>query len=124
MTDKTRIDPFTGEAFEAKRRNQVFAKKQNRIDYHNEQAALLSEEKAPLNKPLHENLKILKSVMGGEKEARFHIEFMRGRGFSFKHSTHNEEYKGMLVHAVYGYMWFREKDEKGKSTDYIKIIKK
>ena len=124
MTHKKRIDPYTGETFEAKRSNQIFAKTQNRKDYNNKQAALLRKEKAPINKPLHENLKILKQLIAGEKEARFHIEFMRGGGFSFKHSTHTEEYKGMFIHAVYGYMWFREKDEKGKSTDYIKIIKK
>ena len=62
MKNKTKIDPYTGETFEAKRRNQLFATRQNRIDYHNEQAALLRDEKAPANSPLHRNLQILKPV--------------------------------------------------------------
>jgi hypothetical protein len=122
MKKKTKIDPYTGLTFEAKRRNQVFATRQNRIDYHNEQAAQLRDEKAPLNKPLHENLKILKSLMEGKKEARFHKEFMLGGGFSFMHNTHSVEYKGKVVFAIYGYLWYREVDEKGHLTDYIKIV--
>ncbi len=124
MKNRTKIDPFTGEVFEAKRRNQIYATRQNRIDYHNEQAALLREQKAPLSKPLHKNLKILKSLLEGKKEASFHIQYMRGAGFSFTHCTHNEAYEGKLVHAVYGYLWFRESDERGHFTEYIKIISK
>jgi hypothetical protein len=123
MKKKTKIDPYTGLTFEAKRRNQVFATRQNRIDYHNEQAAQLRDEKAPLNKPLHENLKILKITHGREKRSQISQRvYASVAGFSFMHNTHSVEYKGKVVFAIYGYLWYREVDEKGHLTDYIKIV--
>ena len=40
---KILVDPYTGETFRPKRRNQVFASSKNRRNYHNEKAAELRD---------------------------------------------------------------------------------
>ena len=122
MRNKTRKDPYTGETFQIKRRNQRFATRQNRIDFNNEKAAVIRDIKAPFNSPLHKNLLILLELMQGKKEATFHKQFLLGRGFSFQNMTNSDEYNGEYVFAAYGYLWLQVVNDKNQLTDYIKII--
>ncbi|PKG44021.1 hypothetical protein [Psychroflexus sp. MES1-P1E] len=87
-------DPFTCEEFEPKRKNQRFANSKNRIDYHNMKANKLREEKASMDKPLSENLKILKDIMKGKNKHTVHKEFLRGKGYNF------EVYNGMYKNGT------------------------
>lgn len=124
MKVKEKIDPYTGETFYPKRRNQKFAVRQNRIDFHNDQAALIRDAKAPINSPLHRNFIIVRELMNGHKEKQFHKEFLRGRKFSFEHITHADEHGEKFVFGIYNYIWFQVLTEDNQPTEFIKIITK
>lgn len=46
MEEIIKTDPLTGEKFVAKRANQRFATKENRIKFHNSQASILNQKRA------------------------------------------------------------------------------
>ena len=112
-----RKDPHTGETFQARRRNQIFAVSKNRIDYNNQKAALIREERQKLDRALRKNFIVLKEVVGNEKEVTCHRMFLLGRGFSFSVSTHAAEYNGEPRWSVYSFAWIP------LPNDQIKIIK-
>lgn len=117
MTSLERKDPLTGEFFLAKRRNQIFAVNKNRIDFHNQKAALIRDEKRKLDSSLRKNFLILKEIVGDNKEAIFHRMFLLGKGFSFTVATHASEFNGQPQWSIYTYLWMPLPD------DQIKIIR-
>ena len=113
-----KIDLLTGEEFETNRVNQNFASAKNRIKYYNEKAKMLRQKAAFINKPLHNNLRILDELMANTKELSKHKEFLLGKGFNFGVHTHYEKYKGTKRIALYQYIIIPLENEQ------IKIIKK
>lgn len=113
-----RKDLFTGELFNPKRINQVFANSKNRIAYHNKRANELRHSAAFINKPMHANLKILNEIMLGIKEKKFHKEYLLGKGFSFNICNNINEYNGKIHYAIYQYIIII------LSNEQIKIVKK
>ena len=83
-------DLLTGEEFETSRINQKFINPKNRIKYYNEKAKQLRQEKAFINKPLHNNLCILKELLADKNEIVKHKQFLLGKGFSFGVHTQYE----------------------------------
>src|SRR6478672_1267404 len=112
-----RKDLLTGEEFTPSRKNQKFANAENRIIYYNNKANQLRQSVSFVNKPLHENLKILNELLADKKEATFHKQFLAGKGLSFKVHTHYEKHEGKTVFAVYQYIII------SLDNDQIKIIK-
>ena len=112
-----RKDPLTGEIFQARRRNQIYAIGQNRIDYNNQKAALIREERQRLDKTLRKNFLVLKEVIGSEKEVTCHRMFLLGKGFSFSVATHASDYNGEPRWSVYSFAWMQ------LPNDQIKIVK-
>lgn len=123
MKERTKFDPYTGESFQAKRRNQVFATAQNRIDFHNEKAAQVRTEKEPINNALHKNRQILQSLLQDKEVAIYHRQFLLGAGFSFRQCTHFDKYEDRKAYGVFEYLWIREMDEQGQLTENVKIIR-
>lgn len=112
-----RKDLLTGEAFVPQRINQVFAKSENRIAFHNKKANDLRHSAAFINKPLHVNLRILNELMKGKKERTFHKQYLLGKGFSFSVFNHVNFYEGKNYYAIYEYTVMN------LGKDQIKIIK-
>ncbi len=113
-----RRDLLTQEEFIPTRINQKFANPRNRIRYYNEKANSLRHEIAYVNKPLHNNLKILNEIMKGTSAKIFHKEFLLGKGFDFAIHTHVAEVAdGKSGFAVYNYSIVN------KDSYHIKIIK-
>lgn len=113
-----RRDLLTQEEFIPTRINQKFANPYNRIRYYNNKANKLRHEIAYVNKPLHNNLKILNEIMRGYTTKTFHKEFLLGKGFDFAVHTHvDENTDGSNDFAVYNYTIIR------KNNIYIKVIK-
>jgi hypothetical protein len=98
-----RQDLLTKEEFVPSRINQKFARPENRIKYYNDKAKQFRHSVSYINKPLHLNIKILRELMFGKKEATFHKQFLIGKGFSFGVLTHVKEYEGMNLYSVYNY---------------------
>ena len=98
-----RKDPLTNELFVPKRRNQVFAKAENRIEYHNKKAAELRYKLDYLNKPLLANYKVLTALMQNDSERIFHKEFLIGKGFDFKVCNHINCINGKNHFAIFNF---------------------
>ena len=97
-------DLYTNEEFVPIRINQKFAKAENRIKYHNERAKKLRHKIAYINKPLHQNIKILNDIMKNENQKIFHKEYLKGKGFSFNVHTHIDVFEGKNQYAIYQYV--------------------
>lgn len=111
-----KIDPLTNEAFTPARANMRFASKENRIKYYNNKANELRHKASDVNKPLHINLKILNEIMANKKEASFHKEFLKGKGFNFSFFTSFVVIDGKSNCSIYNYVIIKELQQ-------IKIIK-
>ncbi len=109
-----RQDLLTKEEFIPLRINQKFAVPYNRIKYYNDKANEFRHSIAYINKPLHNNIRILNEIMKGKKEAIFHKQFLVGKGFYFGVHTHVKEYAGNNQYAIYNYIFFTVKDEQVK----------
>jgi len=118
MKQIEKTDPLTGEIFTAYRTNQVFATDENRIRFNNLKAKELRNDKSQVDKPLHNNYRILNELMAGKQEAVFHKQFLLGRGYSFMVLTHYEELAGKNFMAVYNFIIVSQDGDK------IKIVRK
>lgn len=118
MELKERKDLLTGEVFTPKRINQRFATPSNRIKYYNDKANQMRYDLARINKPLLKNLKILNELMINKSEAKFHKQFLIGKGLAFGLHTHYEKYDGKIEIAIYDYIIIQLENQE------IKIIKK
>jgi hypothetical protein len=111
------IDPYTGEEFDPKRRNQKFATPENRIACNNAKAAMAREERSIIDKPLHVNYRILKDLMaGGLNEVTISQERLIGKGFDFRVHNNVEKYQDKLHYCVYEYVLVQE----GTSTKIVR----
>ncbi len=97
-------DPLTNEEFEPKRVNQRFENPKNRIKYHNTKANQLRKEKAFVDKPLNNNLKILTNIMLDKDDQKFHEEFLRGKGYDFQVYNSTCKVKNNTGYCVYNYV--------------------
>lgn len=117
MKKETRIDPLTGEVFIPKKSSQRFANPQNRIKYNNDLAGKRKLERAFIDKPLHANRNILKDILGNKKQVVVHEEFLKGRGYYFKVTTHYDKWEDRNVPCIYEFMIIKQ------SNGQIKILK-
>ena len=88
INNEIRTCNYSGESFIPIRQNQIFATKENRILFHNQQNNQLRKRLSFINKQLLLNFRILIDVLNGEKEQSIHKQFLLGKGFSFKVFTH------------------------------------
>lgn len=84
---------FSGEEFSPMRNNQVFANSKNRISYHNSINNILRNKLKSTNNQLLDNYKICCEVLGKNKTANVHREFLKGKGFDFIYFTSLTEAK-------------------------------
>jgi len=99
-----KTDLLTGEKFESSRSNQNFKNPQNRIRYYNGKAKNLRLKTAYINKPLHNNIRILDEIMKDKAEIVLHKQFLLGKGLSFGVHTHYETFQGQQYRAIYQYI--------------------
>jgi hypothetical protein len=97
-------DPFTNEEFNPKRNNQKFANSKNRIKFHNTRANQLRVEKAFIDRPLNNNLKILNDIMADKEDETFHKEFLRGKGFNFEIFNSTCKTEGTTGYCIYNFI--------------------
>ena len=114
-----RNDLLTGETFNAKRINHKFAKPTNRITFHNRKATKLRHSVQHINKPLHQNLKILNEVMENTTKKKLHRQWLLGKGFSFGVMTHYIEFGDEQRKRIYDFSIFNHKED----SDYVIITR-
>ena len=109
---------YSGEEFIPKRRNQVFATEKNKSDYHNEQAAILREKRAKIDKKINSNHRILLQLLEKVNTIEVDEKILEGKGFFFNVFNHIVKYDNRHVYAIYEFLYFKE-----KNSIKIKIIK-
>ncbi len=103
---------YSGEEFIPKRNNQVFASKNNRINYHNSLSNKLRNELKLTNNQLLLNYKISKNLLKEDKSIVVHKEYLKGKGFNFSYFTNLTQSKIDNTHAYSVFdISFEKKDE-------------
>lgn len=105
-----KIDPHTKEEFIPKRRNQIFATEKNKSDYHNEQAAILREKRAKIDKKINSNHRILLQLLEKVNTIEIDEKILEGKGFFFNVFNHTVKYNDRHVYAIYEFLFFKEKN--------------
>ena len=113
-----KIDPYTKEEFIPKRRNQIFATEKNKSDYHNEQADILREKRAKIDKKINSNHRILLQLLEKVNIIEIDEKILEGKGFFFNVFNHTEKYHDRHVYAIYEFLFFKE-----KNNNIITIVK-
>jgi hypothetical protein len=109
---KVKIDPYSQEKFFPKRSNQVFATPQNKMMYHNERAKEYRDETKAVRSRIDRNNKLFESLLGDNKKARFHVEYLRGKGVDLKAVTRVFQIRDEIVYRVFDFSFrYDHKDE-------------
>ncbi len=111
-----RICPYSGEEFIPRRNNQVFASKNNRINYHNNKNNILRNELNPTKKQLLLNHKICINLLEGKESITIHREFLKGKGFNFSYFTNITKSK---IKNDFAYQIFDISFEKNDENNYL-----
>jgi hypothetical protein len=114
-----RNDLLTGETFNATRINHKFAKPTNRIKFHNRKATRLRHSVQHINKPLHQNLKILNEIMVGTTKKKLHRMWLLGKGFNYGVMTHYIEFGEEQRKCIYDFSISNHKED----TDFVIITR-
>ncbi|MDE3234545.1 MAG: hypothetical protein KGO81_01230 [Bacteroidota bacterium] len=104
--------PYSGIQFKPKRRNQVFASPQNRIRYHNENAAKAREMEQDIKK-IRNNLKILASlgIKNGERKS-FDKDLLLKKGYDPFAVSRLFMFENTLCSRVEHYVLLKSSDNK------------
>lgn len=80
---KTKIDPYTGEEFVPKRKNQIFANNANKTAFNNEKASKIRKERAPFINDINRNYDILKLILNNEQEKTVNSSTLNDLNFKY-----------------------------------------
>ena len=114
---KILIDPYSGETFRPKRRNQVFASAQNRKNYHNEKAADLRSIKSAVDRQLTRNFLIISNLVEKGKQEIISKEELLLKGYNHNYFTHLDDFKGKVCRCIYNFIL-----PPSENQNYITII--
>ena len=108
---EVRIDPYTQEKFYPKRSNQVFATPKNKMMFHNERAKEYRDETKKVRSRLDRNNKLFESLLGENNKARFHVEYLRGKGADLKAVTRFFQIRDEIVYRVFDFTFRYDKED-------------
>ena len=108
MKYPARKDPYSGEIFIPRRRNQRFANPVTKRAWHNQRAIALADEKRSVNKILEKNRKILSAMLGNQDSAEALLLDLERQGFHFNYLTHTERHEEKVWRYIYGIRYFTD----------------
>lgn len=105
-----KVDPHTLKEFIPKRKNQIFATVQNKIDFHNKKARNERFTKKEIDSKINKNYRILKSKIGDKNEVCILERELLREGFDLRFINHFCEinYKNTFqqVLGIYDFFYF------------------
>jgi hypothetical protein len=107
-------DLLTQEEFIKKRSNQKFGSSKNRIKYNNLKAREKRIKKAPVDKILDQNRKVLSSIIGDKIELIVSKDYLLGAGFSFNYYSFLKEVNEVNYFGIYEFGIAKTSDDKYK----------
>lgn len=105
MDKQTKIDPYAGEEFIPKRKNQIYATRKNQVDHNNYRARAQRIIKGKVSRMLNQNWKIMDNLLKALTEMELSIEFLKGKGFDFSAFTQISSQNDQPIYMVYNYYW-------------------
>ena len=109
---EVRIDPYTQEKYFPKRSNQIFATPQNKMMFHNERAKEYRDETKKVRSRLDRNNKLFEALLGDNKKARFHVEYLKGKGVDLKAVTRVFQIRDEIVYRVFDFSFRYDQKDK------------
>ena len=100
---KRKIDPYTGEIFYAKRKNQRFASRKNQIAFNNDKAKDIRDLMAKIDNHIRNNWNILIDIHKEEEFALRTKDYLLGRGYNFKFFHFETFIDGKRYFCIYNY---------------------
>jgi hypothetical protein len=107
-------DLLTHEEFIKQRNNQKFASSKNRIRYNNLKARQKRVIKAPVDRILDQNRKVLSRIIGNKTEIIVSRDYLLGAGFSFNYYSFIKEVNAVTYFGIYEYGIAKTSDDKFK----------
>jgi hypothetical protein len=98
-----KTDPYSGEKFTPKRYNQRFSSRKNQIAFNNFLALKKRHEKAPFDRVLESNRKILSSILSKLTSRIVSREFLLGAGFNFNFFNGSYQVDGTNYQTIYNF---------------------
>jgi hypothetical protein len=108
---EVRIDPYTQEKFFPKRSNQVFATPQNKMKFHNERAKEYRDETKKVRSRLDRNNKLFESLLRQNNKARFHIEYLKGKGVDLNTVTRIIQIGDEIIYRIFDFSFRYDKED-------------
>ena len=112
----TKKDPFTGEEFIPKRKNQKFANQLNKTNYNNELARQEREIRKEVDSAIIKNYRILKTILEDEDQKEMTKLDLISEGFNFQFFNHFKhlQFKGIKYQflGIYQFMYAFLDDKK------------
>ena len=106
-TTEKRVCPYSKLEFIPKRNNQLFAKKEYRIAFHNEIHNSFRRKLSAVNKEIVSSYKTLIEILGERKSVIVHYQFLKGKNFSFKVFTGIRKTDKGLAYELYDTSFLR-----------------
>ena len=100
---KKRIDPYSGETFYPKRRNQRFATRENQIAYNNSKANEERELHKKYDNQIKKNWRILKTIVGKKKSVIQTQDYLLGKGYNLRFFNNLRTDNDVSFYGVYDY---------------------
>ena len=105
MKYSSKTDPLTGEQFYPSRYNQKFSCRKNQVAYNNVKARDIRHEKAPFDKAIEKNRKVLSNVLLNADSAKISRDYLLGAGFNFNvfngsYQVDREKYQTVYHFAI------------------------
>ena len=94
-------DLLTKEAFYKRRRNQKFARPQNRIRYNNRKSQMKRTAKAFVDGPMDKNRTILIRILDGRNELTVSRDYLLGSGFIFNFFSYHKMIDNQMYDGIY-----------------------
>jgi hypothetical protein len=108
---EVKIDPYTQEKFFPKRSNQVFATPQNKMMFHNERAKEYRDETKAVRSRIDRNNKLFALLLGYNIKARFHVEYLKGKGADLKAVTRVIKLGDEIIYKVFDFTFRYDKED-------------
>lgn len=117
---KSKIDPYTGEEFVPRRKNQIFANSSNKTAFNNEKASKIRKERAPFINDINRNYDILNLILDNNHEKTVNINTLNDLNFKFDCYLRFLISEGKTAFIIYDIEFTNIKKE---NTTYTKIYK-
>jgi hypothetical protein len=106
-----KLCPYSGEVFQSKRKDQIFANAVNRRNYHNQLLSEKRRQKASIDKVLDKNFTVLSEILKDSDSATITKQMLASKGYEIMVFTHLDKGKDDFIICLYHFQIHKTGDE-------------